>query len=74
MHNRLKKFIFSFFTLLIISSNAVAEYGLNLTRGVTPVSRDIYDLHMTIFWICVVLALIVFSVMIYAIIFHIKSL
>jgi len=60
MHNKLTKFIFSLFTLSIISSNAVAEYGLNMTRGVTPVSRDIYDLHMTIFWICVVLAVGVF--------------
>jgi cytochrome c oxidase subunit 2 len=74
MHNRLKQIIFSFFTLLIFSSNAIAEYGLNMTRGVTPVSRDIYDLHMTIFWICVVLAIAVFSVMIYAIMFHRKAL
>jgi cytochrome c oxidase subunit 2 len=74
MHNRLKQIIFSFFTLLIFSSNAIAEYGLNMTRGVTPVSRDIYDLHMTIFWICVILAVGVFSVMIYAMIFHRKAL
>lgn len=74
MHNRLTKLIFSFFSLLAISSNAIGEYGLNMTRGVTPVSRDIYDLHMTIFWICVMLAVGVFSVMIYAMVFHRKSL
>lgn len=74
MHNKLTKLIFSFFSLLAISSNAIGEYGLNMTRGVTPVSRDIYDLHMTIFWICVMLAVGVFSVMIYAMVFHRKSL
>merc|ERR1711937_888111 len=66
--------IFSFIGLFIFSSNLWAEYNLNMTRGVTPVSRDIYDLHMTIFWICVILAVAVFSVMIYAMIFHRKAL
>jgi cytochrome c oxidase subunit 2 len=42
--------------------------------GVTDVSRRVYDLHMTLFWICVVIGIIVFGVMIYAIIFHRKSL
>jgi cytochrome c oxidase subunit 2 len=74
MHNRLKKLVFSFFSLLIFSSSILAEYNLNITRGVTPISRDIYDLHMTIFWICVIIAVGVFSVMFYAIIFHRKSL
>ena len=73
MHNRLIKFIFSFLTLFVFSSQVMAEYNLNMTRGVTPISRDIYDLHMTIFWICVIIAIAVFSVMFYAIIFHRKS-
>ena len=33
-----------------------AESGwnqLNMTRGVTHISREIYALHMRIFWICV---------------------
>jgi cytochrome c oxidase subunit 2 len=74
MHNKLTKFIFSFTSLFIASSNLWAEYNLNMTRGVTPVSRDIYDLHMSIFWICVVIAIAVFGVMIYSIMFHRKSL
>merc|ERR1712099_118400 len=83
MHNKLTKiifffffffFFFSFLGLLILSSNLWADYNLNMTRGVTPVSRDIYDLHMTIFWICVVIAVAVFGVMIYSIMFHRKSL
>ena len=52
---------------------ANARWGMNMPQGVTPMSKDIYDLHMIIFWICVVIAVIVFSVLIYAIIMHRKS-
>ncbi|MCY4154663.1 MAG: cytochrome c oxidase subunit II, partial [Gammaproteobacteria bacterium] len=46
---------------------------LNLTEGVTPLSRNIYDLHMTIFYICCVIAVIVFGVMFWSIFHHRKS-
>src|SRR3989338_6267265 len=61
------------FSLLFASCAAYAERGFNLPVGVTPVSHDIYDLHMTIFWICVAIGVVVFSVMFYAIINHRKS-
>ncbi len=51
----------------------MTHWNVNLTQGVTPVSHDIYDLHMTIFWICVAIAIVVFGVMFYAIIHHRKS-
>lgn len=38
--------------------------------GVTDVSHKIYQLHMTVFWICVAIGVLVFSIMFYAIIFH----
>ncbi|MCF6189983.1 MAG: cytochrome c oxidase subunit II [Cocleimonas sp.] len=50
-----------------------AEYGLNLPEGVTSISRDIYSLHMLIFWVCVGIAILVFGVMIWSMIFHRKS-
>jgi cytochrome c oxidase subunit 2 len=46
---------------------------LNMTRGVTDISRKIYDLHMTIFWVCVGIAAIVFGAMIWSIINFRKS-
>jgi len=46
---------------------------LNLTRGVTPISREVYDLHMLILGICVVIGVVVFGVMIYSIIRFRKS-
>jgi cytochrome c oxidase subunit 2 len=46
---------------------AMAAWTLNLREGVTELSREIYGLHMLILWICVVIAVAVFSVMIYSI-------
>ncbi|GAB6262822.1 cytochrome c oxidase subunit II [Photobacterium sp. R1] len=46
---------------------------LNMTQGVTGVSQQVYSLHMTIFYICVAIGLVVFGVMFWAIIHHRKS-
>lgn len=46
---------------------------LNLPVGVTPISRDVYDLHMLIFWVCVVIAILVFGVLFYSVVAHRKS-
>jgi len=64
---------FTLFNLLLASCSAYAEDPFNLTEGVSPLSHDIYHLHMTIFWICVAIGAAVFSVMIYSLIFHRKS-
>ncbi|NQY02975.1 MAG: cytochrome c oxidase subunit II [Halieaceae bacterium] len=46
---------------------------VNMAPGVTAVGQNIFDLHMTIFWICVIIGLLVFGVMFYSIIYHRKS-
>lgn len=46
---------------------------LNMPVGVTEVSRIVYDLHMLIFWICVVIGIVVFGAMFYSILVHRKS-
>lgn len=48
-------------------------YQLNLTRGVTDISAQVYDLHMIILIICAVIGIAVFGMMLYSIIFHRKS-
>ena len=58
---------------IIASSIAKAEYALNFQTPVTEVARDIYGLHMLIFWICVAIFVAVFSVMFYSIFKHRKS-
>lgn len=70
---RVKSVHFTLFALMTASSDALANSAINLTRGVSPISRDVYNLHMTILGICVIIGVIVFSVMFYAIIFHRKS-
>lgn len=58
---------------LAISGIAQADYTLNLTEGVTEISRDIHDLHMMILWICVGIGALVYGILIYSIIHHRKS-
>ncbi|MBX3724975.1 MAG: cytochrome c oxidase subunit II [Xanthomonadales bacterium] len=41
-------------------------WQLNMTPGVTEMSRQVYDLHMLILWICVVIGVLVFGAMAYA--------
>ena len=52
---------------------AWAEYALNMPEGVTPLSRNIYELHMLIFYICCVIAVVVFGIMFWSIFRHRKS-
>lgn len=54
-------------------SNAWADYTLNMTRGASSTSQDIYHLHMLILWVCVAIGVLVYGLMIYAIIRHRKS-
>ena len=58
---------------MLMSSRSWADWEVNMTEGVTAVSRSIYGLHMTIFIICVVIGILVFGVMFYSIIVHRKS-
>jgi len=54
--------------LLLGASPAMAAWSdINLRVGVTELSREIYGLHMLILWVCVAIAVAVFSVMIYSI-------
>lgn len=57
----------------LASANASAAWDLNLPVGVTPISREVYDLHMLILWICVIIGVVVFGAMFIAIVLHRKS-
>jgi cytochrome c oxidase subunit 2 len=59
--------------LLLGGATSAAASKYNMPVGVTPISKEIYTLHMTIFWIVVAIGVIVFSVLIYALIKHRKS-
>jgi cytochrome c oxidase subunit 2 len=58
----------------VLASVAHADWGgLNMHEGVTILSRKIYGLHMTIFWWCVAIGIVVFGVMIYSMVKFRKS-
>ncbi|EKD75765.1 MAG: hypothetical protein ACD_44C00031G0003 [uncultured bacterium] len=59
--------------LSLITAPIYAEMKVNMPLGVTPLSHDIYWLHMTIFWICVGIGVIVFGALIYSLIKFRKS-
>ena len=52
---------------------AFANSDYNLRPGVTDISENVYQLHMTIFIICCVIGVIVFSIMFWALLRHRKS-
>jgi cytochrome c oxidase subunit II len=53
------------------ASKVVPTY--NMTKGVSDISHQVYDLHMLIFWICVVIAIVVFGLMFWSMWHHRKS-
>ncbi len=57
---------------IVLSSAGFAD-ELNLPVGVTDISRDIYNLHMIILWVCVAIGVIVFGAMAISIIAHRRS-
>ena len=64
---------FASLLLLVWAGAASAEWGMNLTQGVTPVSHDVYRLHMLILWIVTIIGIGVFGVMFWSIYHHRKS-
>ncbi len=64
--------------LAVLAGLLLAVWGMfavgdNMPRGVTEFSREAYDLHMIILWICVVIGVLVFGAMFVSIILHRKS-
>jgi len=58
---------------LMATTSAVADYALNLTPGVTPISHEAHTLHMLILKVCVGIGIVVFGAMFISIINHRKS-
>ena len=73
--NNLSKSAFA--ALLVLSlypSQVLSDWdALNMREGVTQVSRDVFELHMLIFYICVAIGAVVFSVMFYSLFRYTKK-
>lgn len=71
---RASKILFAFVGIMLAKYVSAADYWqLNMYRGVTPISHDIYQLHMIAIYVCAAIGVIVFGVMIYSLIFHRKA-
>jgi cytochrome c oxidase subunit 2 len=71
LHNLQSKIISA---LLIFSVQMKADWlALNMTRGATDISNEVFELHMLIFWICVAIGVVVFGVMFYSMYAHTKK-
>lgn len=77
MLNRLK--ICQLAALLFLTAQArllfaaADNWQLNMYKGVTPISKDVYNLHMVAIVVCAIIGVVVFGVMIYSLIHHRKS-
>lgn len=57
----------------LFTAPAQAAWDFNLTKGVTELTHEVWQLHMMMFWVCVALGVGVFGLMLYSIIRHRKS-
>ena len=60
-------------TLLLAATVDATDMPLNMTKGVTEISQQVYDLHMTIFIICCFIGAVVFGIMFWSIVRHRKA-
>jgi cytochrome c oxidase subunit II len=65
----LQRIILVFFCPQVLAG----ENSYNMSFGVTPISHQIYQLHMAIFWMCVAIGVVVFGVLFYSLFTHRKS-
>ncbi len=68
-----KRIAGSLLTTLLTPLAAHADWEVNMTQGVTDLSKEVYGLHMAAFWICVAIGVVVFGAMIWSIIYHRKD-
>src|ERR1700728_4312749 len=59
--------------MLLAAPVAQAAWTLNMTPGISEMSREIYSLHMLMFWWCVGIAIVVFGFMIFSMVHFRKS-
>lgn len=52
---------------------AADQWQLNMYKGVTPISKGVYNLHMVAMVVCAIIGIVVFGIMIYSLIHHRKS-
>lgn len=64
--------LLSAFSLSLAHAKA-DPWQMNMYQGVSPISHDMYSLHMAAIYVCIAIGVVVFGVMIYSLIYHRKS-
>lgn len=59
--------------ILSLPAKAADFWQMNMPRGVTPLSQDMYYLHTLAMVVCAGIGIVVFGIMIYSLIYHRKS-
>jgi len=59
--------------LVGLSNSVFADWEVNLTKGVTEISREVYAMHMMVLWICIAIGIVVFGAMFVSILKHRQS-
>ena len=76
MQHIIRRFVGSLVFVLLSAFFAVRAFatpGINMPYGVSPISHEIYNLHMACFYVCCFIGVIVFGVLIYSLIKFRKS-
>ncbi len=76
MLSTFKRSLALLFTVSLLLSPALSfagELQYNMTEGVTSVSKEVFGLHMLIFYICCVIGVLVFGAMFVSMFLHRKS-
>lgn len=67
------RWVAGFCAYFFASGIFASSSDLNMPYGVTPISNQIYNLHMAAFWICCIIGLVTFSVLFFSIFKYRKS-
>lgn len=65
--------LFLFLSVCFLTTIACATPGINMPYGVSPLSHEIYNLHMAAFYVCCVIGVLVFGVLLYSLVKFRKS-
>ena len=73
--SRIRRVIFSVIggILMLPTAPVFADWEVNLPRGVSEISNEVYDMHMMVLYICTVIGIVVFGAMFISILRHRKS-
>ena len=61
-------------SLLMTAGFVGADWSnINMRQGVTEISREVFDLHMVMLYVCIAIGIVVFGAMIISMLIHRKS-